>query len=299
VWVVAQFGSHRRRIDKPDLPDISRMDGISGTGAIRLDEKIYPGAGTYLVERRHSLHEISSAAPVIIPLKLASTVGRPLGRQVVCGRHNMKVRLVLFLMIAQACLAENPFIIGVRGGVPLNDVVNTVQNGSSISSSTDNYVVGPTVGIRLPLGLSIAGDALFTRLTLSANSSGAATPGAASTATSFSASASSWEFPVLVRLRIGHAGIAPFVGAGISVRHLSDFGNVGPFLTNSSGNPTVNSSTGVGFALAGGIDFKIKVLHVSPEIRYTHWGSNQISNAFNNVIRTNSNEGQILVGLTF
>lgn len=203
----------------------------------------------------------------------------------------MKSRLFLLAVLAPICWAESPFIVGVRGGVPFTDVVQTVQTGGSLSSATDNYVVGPTLGIRLPLGLSVAGDALFTRLSISRNSSG-------STA-GISASASSWEFPVLARLTLGGGVIAPFVGAGVSVRHLSDFGNVGPFLTGSSSNQSIPGSTGVGFVLGGGLQFKLGPLHVSPELRYTHWGSNQLSNAFSSVIRTNSNEAQFLVGLTF
>lgn len=202
----------------------------------------------------------------------------------------MTAKLLFLALFAQFCFAESPFIIGVRGGVPLGDVIQTVQSGSSISSSTDHYVVGPTFGIRLPAGFSVAGDALFTRLNLSTTS--------AASSGSISASASSWEFPVLLRYTLGREGIAPFVGAGVSVRHLSDFGNIGPFLTNSSSNSVIGSAA-VGFALDGGLQFHVGFLHISPELRYTHWGSNNIAAAFQNVIRTNDNEGQILVGLTF
>lgn len=196
---------------------------------------------------------------------------------------------MLLAFCAQMCFAESPFIVGVRGGVPLGDVINTVQSGSSVSSATDHYVVGPTLGIRLPAGFSVAGDALFTRLNISTTT----TPTG-----SISASASSWEFPVLLRFTAGRQGVAPFVGAGVSVRHLSDFGNIGPFLTNSTGN-VVGTSAVAGFVIGGGLQFKVGALHINPEIRYTHWGDNHISAAFQNVIRTNDNEGQILVGLTF
>jgi opacity protein-like surface antigen len=204
----------------------------------------------------------------------------------------MKTRLILVGLFAQICFAESPFIIGVRGGVPLGDVIHTVQSGSTISSATDHYVVGPTVGIRLPAGFSVTADALFTRLTLSATSAPVG---------SISASATSWEFPVLLRFTAGREGIAPFVDAGVSVRHLSDFGNIGPFLTNSASSTgnVIGTPATVGFALGAGLQFKLAFLHISPEIRYTHWGENHISAAFQNVIRTNDNEGQILVGLTF
>ena len=204
----------------------------------------------------------------------------------------MTNRFILLALFTPLCFAQSPFIIGVRGGVPLGDVIQTVQSGSNISSSTDHYVVGPTVGIKLPAGFSVTGDALFTRLTFSATSASLG---------SVSASASSWEFPVLLRFTAARErGIAPFVGAGVSVRHISDFGNIGPFLTNSSSNSTnVIGQAAVGFALGGGLQFHAGFLYISPEIRYTHWGSNNIGSAFQNVIHTNDNEGQILVGVTF
>jgi hypothetical protein len=202
----------------------------------------------------------------------------------------MKFKIIILSLLAPLCFAESPFIIGVRGGVPFGDVVNAVQSGSGVSSATDNYVVGPTVGIRLPLGLSLTGDALFTRLSLSVNSG---SPG------SVSASANSWEFPVLLRFTAGNGPIAPFVGAGVSVRHLSDFGDIGPFLTNSANGSSIVDGPTVGFVMGGGLQFHAGPLHISPEIRYTHWGSNQISSAFKNVIRTNDNEGKLLVGITF
>jgi opacity protein-like surface antigen len=203
--------------------------------------------------------------------------------------------LLLACLVSTICLAadESPIIFGVRGGVPLGDVINAVQTDGSVSSATNNYVVGPTVGLRLPLGLSVTGDALFTRLSLSASTS--------SSLGSASAHASSWEFPVLVRFTAGNRGIAPFIGAGISVRHLSDFANIGPYLTGSASNTSavIGTNPNVGFAIGGGLQFRVGHLHISPEIRYTRWGENQIANAFTNVIKTNDNEGQILMGLTF
>lgn len=201
---------------------------------------------------------------------------------------------LLTTVFASACFAESPIIVGVRGGVPLNDAIQIANSGGNFSSASNNYVVGPTLGVRLPLGFSVAADALFTDLKITAN--GNTTGNGVSTGVS--ASASSWEFPVLVRYTAGHGFLAPFVGAGVSVRHLGDFNNVGSFVTNSTSS-TVTSSTGVGFAIDGGLQFKLGPLHVSPEIRYTHWGSNQISSAFSNVFKTNTDEAQVLVGLTF
>jgi opacity protein-like surface antigen len=197
-------------------------------------------------------------------------------------------RLLILASLAIPCFAESPIIIGVRGGVPLNDAIQAVQSGSGASSSTDNYVVGPTLGIRLPLGFSVTGDALFTRLNFSEQSG------------SFKASSNSLEFPVLLRFTPGSGPLRPFIGAGASVRHLSNFSNAGSFFTGgSSSDHGLEKSLGIGFVIGGGVDLRLGPLHVSPEIRYTHWNSNDVSSAFSNVVKFNDNEGQILVGLTF
>ncbi|MFL6414473.1 MAG: hypothetical protein ACJ74Y_02245, partial [Bryobacteraceae bacterium] len=63
-----------------------------------------------------------------------------------------------------------------------------------------------------------------------------------------------------MRFTAGSGFLAPFIGAGVSVRHLSDFSNVGPFLT-ASPSAAMNSAT-VGFVLGGGLQLKLGPLHV-------------------------------------
>lgn len=210
---------------------------------------------------------------------------------------------LLAAVLAQVCFAQSPIIFGVRGGVPFNDAVQIVGS-QNVSAGSDNYIVGPTLGIRLPFGLSIAGDALYTGLSVGAKGSGSVLSGSSvssfSGTTNVSASASSWEFPVLVRYTAKGELFSPFIGAGVSVRHLSGFENVSSFLTGtSSSNSSIPSSNGVGFVIGGGLQFHLGPIHVSPEIRYTHWGSNQLSSAFSSILRTSGNEAQVLVGVTF
>lgn len=217
----------------------------------------------------------------------------------------MRLKLCVLAVFAGACFGQSPIIIGVRGGVPVNDAVQIVQSGGNLSSASNDYVVGPTFGIRLPFGLSIAADALYTGLNISANSA-TVTSGtnllstSGSSSTKVTVSASSWEFPVIARYTARGEILSPFIGAGVSVRHLSGFNNVGSFLTgSSSSSSSIPASNGIGFVIAGGLQLKLGPLHVSPELRYTHWGSNQLSSAFSDILRTNGNEGQVLVGVTF
>ena len=109
--------------------------------------------------------------------------------------HYLKTKLILSLF-RPPLFSESPIIVGLRGGVPLGNVVEGVQGGSILSSSTDNYVVGPTLGVRLPLGFSVAADALVTNLHFSTNSHSV-------TASALSVNSRFWY---VLHLAAGHCG---------------------------------------------------------------------------------------------
>jgi len=202
-------------------------------------------------------------------------------RKLACG---------LFVMAVTA-FADQPFIIGVRGGVPLNDVIQGA-NGGGVSVATKRYVVGPTVGLRLPLGFSVQVDALYNRFHVTANNG--------PSGTAITASANSWEFPATLKFTAGRGNaIAPFVEAGGSVRHLSSLGDIGPFIANAVDRDVISSANTVGFVLGGGLRFKAGPLKISPEIRYTRWGGENISQGFRQFLHSDKDDAQILLGVTF
>src|SRR5712692_10381755 len=75
---------------------------------------------------------------------------------------------------------------GVKGGVPLTDALS--------QSRSKNYVIGPMVELKLPLGFAIEADALYRPLNLTA---GSYTFGS-SIARSFE-DVGSAEFPILAK----------------------------------------------------------------------------------------------------
>ncbi len=200
-----------------------------------------------------------------------------------------KLTLALLVLCATS-YAAGPFIIGVRGGAQLTDIINGV-NGGGVSTATRNYVVGPTLGLKLPVGFSVQADALFTRLTVNVNNT--------NNGGSVGVTANSWEFPITLKYTFGEQAIAPFIDAGASVRHLSNLGDIGPYIANAVDRNVVANNNTVGFVLGGGLRFKAGPLNVSPEIRYTRWGGQNISQGFRNFLNSDKNEAQILLGLTF
>jgi hypothetical protein len=198
----------------------------------------------------------------------------------------MAMRAVLFLFFsAISSYAAGPIVFGGRGGTALTD-----NSGSALSSVTSNvlghsYTLGPTLGVRLPLGFSVEGDALYNRRSLGLGLSNIA---------GFRTHADWWEFPVMAKFAAGSGPIAPVVGAGISVQHVSNFGDVPSFLLSRSASPT-----SVGFVGGGGVQFRVGALNVTPEIRYTRWNGSSWRQAALDTLLGGRNQLQFLVGVTF
>ncbi len=193
----------------------------------------------------------------------------------------MRTTLLLSLLSLNA-FAAGPLIIGVRGGAPFGGN-NTITNSltSSLGLTQRRLEIGPTLGVRLPLGFSVEGDALYNRQTLDF-------------AQFASTSSSSWDFPVMLKFTAGHQAIAPVFGAGVTVRHIGDFGAVPGFLFNG-----VTSPNTVGFVAGGGLRLKLGPVDITPEVRYMRWGSNTFSQSLLNLLPLSRNEGSVLVGVTF
>ena len=212
------------------------------------------------------------------------------------------MRSFFLLLLSAAALAAQPFGFGVKAGLPMNDFLSTARSGHiSYDSNTNRYIIGPSVELRLPFGLGIEFDALYRHFGFS--SSGADILG-----NSFDArtTTGAWEFPLVAKYRFkGLPLIHPFVEAGVSWDHLS---GVSQTLTSIVSNVTRTSSTSnpaelhkdtvTGFVMGGGIDFKLLVIHVVPEVRYTRWGSQHFLD-LNGLLNSNQNQGEFLVGFKF
>src|SRR5262249_15593029 len=195
----------------------------------------------------------------------------------------MRLLLLLFVLSLNT-FAAGPLTFGLRGGAPFgtNDIVTS---GLSSFSSTRRYEVGPTVGVRLPLGFAIEADALFKRQSLNFGQLAGFTTGTHS---------DSWEFPVMLKFTAGHQAIAPVFGLGPSVRHVNDFGNIPSYLFSGS-----TSANNLGLVGSAGLRFKIGPVNVTPEVRYTHWGGTSLPQSLASFLPLNSDEASFVVGLTF
>jgi len=154
------------------------------------------------------------------------------------------------------------------------------------------------VEFHLPARLSIEVDALYKRIGYQYESTG---PFVASRTV-----ANSWEFPALLKFEIVPGPVRPFVDFGVSVRHLSGIKQIRQTISGATLNQVeitnpieFNKQNDVGLTGGFGVAFKMGRVRISPEVRYTRWGGENLRDPINALLRTNRNQGDFLLGFTF
>jgi len=161
-----------------------------------------------------------------------------------------------------------PLGVGIKAGVPATEVVMSSDHDSGVFASRGGrFVIGPTVELRLPFGLGIEADALYRSVRYP--------------------SGSSWEFPILAKYRLPVRGrVVPFaVGGGSFERNdILHAVQVGP------------TATSTGFVFGAGVEAKVSLVRLVPEIRFTRWTGDFGFCGANLVHR---NQLEFLLGITF
>lgn len=182
------------------------------------------------------------------------------------------------------------FSVGVKAGVPLTDNLISGSDGSNITTSEpQHWLVGPTVELHLPFRLSFEADALYRENAYQIQRAESAPAGSSEWFTGGLVSVihhyslNNWQFPFLAKYELRGGTFRPFLDAGVSLRHVS-------------GGEYVEQANAAGVAVGGGVTFKFLFIRVSPEVRYTHWGQNQVDGHY---IAMSQNQTDLMVGFTF
>src|SRR4051812_10316556 len=127
------------------------------------------------------------------------------------------MRLILFLAMCTVASGQ-PVQVGVKGGVPLLDFFQNGVDGSricgcfaSFTSRPVRYAVGPSVELLLPFRLSLEVNAVYQRFHYSFNAGYGFLDRVQAVG---GATGNAWDFPVLLKHRLGHAMARPFVSGG-------------------------------------------------------------------------------------
>lgn len=233
------------------------------------------------------------------------------------------MKILASFALAAACAFAQPFTFGVKLGAPVNDFLNTGGSSATIAagmgtavlgqnlnfhSYTNRYILGGTAELHLPLGFGVEVDGLYRHYNFT--TTGTIAP--AGTTLTTEGKTGAWEFPVLAKYRFPTRVVRPFLDAGVAWDTLQGFKQavtvVSPSPVVAPGNynqPAHNTTTG--FVIGGGLDIHVPFVHVSPEIRFTHWGTQHFtpttitSGIFSAATGYSSNQDQVeaLIGITF
>lgn len=237
-----------------------------------------------------------------------------------------------FLLISVINISANAQItvhFGADAGVPLTDTLLSTSSMTAnpgmfsfdrYNSETKRLLIGPTFRVDFQRGLGIEFDALYQRVNYDHATLNSQLNAQFVSQSFEQTTADRWQFPLLVQYSMNLSQAKVFVEAGPSISKIAN-GRSTVHSTASSGTSSNTSSmstiTGQGGTLAGittgaGIDLPCLHLHIRPEFRYSHWFSPSVTPAFAAILpawysvaplfptfRTNANEADFLVGLTF
>ena len=212
------------------------------------------------------------------------------------------MRSLILLLAGVGTAFSQHLSVGLKGGVPMTDFLNSVSSGTSVfSSKTQRYIVGPTVELRLPAGFGVELDALYRHFSYNSTAS------LVDVFTNNRTTGNAWEFPLLLKYRFPGPLVRPFVDAGVAFDTLSGlkqtvtrtiFPSRTTNTTTTSDPSELNKKSTVGFVMGVGLDIHALVIHLSPEIRYTRWGTEHFKLP-NGSFLSNQNQAEFLVGIKF
>jgi opacity protein-like surface antigen len=207
------------------------------------------------------------------------------------------------VFLSGAAAFSQPFSFGVKGGMPMTDFLNAARTQNFTASTvTNRYIVGATAELRLPFGLGVEADVLYRHFRYS---SSGGIGSIATNLTNMDTTSGAWEFPILAKYRFKGKIVRPFVDAGVAWDKLSGLTqtvkSVVASVTKSTttSNPLELSKDSTrGYVVGGGVDLKVLLIHISPEVRVTRWGAKHFIDP-NGLVNSKQNQAEFLVGITF
>jgi Outer membrane protein beta-barrel domain len=184
--------------------------------------------------------------------------------------------------------------LGFKVGIPVADMFNP---GTGFSSHTPRYTFGVTGEFHLPKNLRFEIDGLYKR-----GGFNSALPWQGGGLAYRPTTLNWWEIPGLFKYNFSAGHLRPFVDFGASLRHISTINQTtyaaGLFngFTTSDNSIALHNRNSFGGVAGIGITFKMGPVKLSPEARYTRWANEAFQT---NGLRTNLDQGDILLGITF
>ena len=174
------------------------------------------------------------------------------------------------VLLFSGMAAAQPFGAGLKVGTTLTDAVHAI--GTNSIPSTQHLIAGPYLEVRLPFSLAVEGDALYELGLFSDAVSGGST----------------WQFPILLKYRMLKGPLRPYIEGGPSFSRITDIAEI----------PSLIHRSNYGGVIGVGVELKLLVLRVSPEIRYNMWALRNLRSPLG-IFESNHNIATFTVGIGF
>ncbi|HEY7336045.1 MAG TPA: outer membrane beta-barrel protein [Bryobacteraceae bacterium] len=172
-----------------------------------------------------------------------------------------------FLFLSSLAAAQ-PFGAGLKLGTTLTDTISSLPSIHIVNSN--HFIVGPYAEVRLPFGLSVEGDALYEKGLFDNVSDGGST----------------WLFPIVAKLKFLKGPVRPYIEGGPTFSHIADIAEI----------PELNHRSNFGIVLGAGVEVKVLVLRISPEVRYYGFALTNIEGLD---FHSNRNQATFTLGVGF
>jgi opacity protein-like surface antigen len=193
---------------------------------------------------------------------------------------------LLLVMISGCGLAQT---FGIKTAYPLSNAFQTSPDPNVTYTFSGRIPkIGLTAEIRLPVGLLLEVDGLYSRLDYTSTGNGMA-------GITNSTSVNCWDFPILVKRGVTLGAIKPYVDGGFAFRAVNAaMGAAEPNSPSERPLEFTHQGTG-GYAFGGGIEFKIRKLHLLPELRDMRFRRDNFQSP-TNTFHSNLKQPQFLLG---
>jgi hypothetical protein len=207
-------------------------------------------------------------------------------RQFAMKKHLTVVLFILFGSYAASGQSLQSISAGVKVGVPL---IDPTTGGSDESQP---YILGGFLEFRLPASFAIEADLLYQRV--GESSTIYESVGAFGVSMAQRLRGNDWQVPFLGKYYFGHrsTGFQPYIATGWALRIVGideTFAETGS--SPVPANESYRSGIGVGAVAAVSVRIGTQKLALTPEFRYTRWGSS--------TSWLNQNELSFLLGISY
>ena len=193
------------------------------------------------------------------------------------------MRLLTLALFTIPLAAQDPAPYTFSGGFKLGAPINDPASVNYLNYNQSRWTGGPTVEFHLPYRFSLEFDALYRTDRSNFSTTFSLSPNVSAYAVSGFNKSHTWDLPLLLKYRFQVAGLHPFISGGILFTRASrdstsvyrctgasgsclpaDYPNQG--LIGGKFNTT---STDRGVAAGTGLDFRTRLLTITPEFRYS------------------------------